>query len=472
MTNLDQARAAKDKGAALLLKGKNEAALEQFQRAVDLAPDDVVARRKVADLLARLGKRDAAVAAYQHVAGRFAADGQLAQAIAISKLILQLDPSHTRTQEALAQLYARKTGGPGQGQWTARVPPEMAGALNLRHVKPAAAPKPAPCATPPPGDATIAPVALAGAPPMPEQVPAAPITPSAPPTPEPMEIDIEIDVGELPRAPLFSELPREMFVALLRDVAMRVCVDGEALVREGDPAHSMYVLAQGHVKVVRGHGTPQERSVAEMAEGTCFGEIGLLADVPRLASVVAMGECVVLEVTRDLLVGLGARFPGLEEILQRFYRERLLANLLRSSPLFSTFAEPALLALADRFALRKAAADELLVKEGEPGEALFVLLRGRCEPFHEGADGQRHPYPTMVEGAVFGEIALLRDGRASASVRAATDCLLLALDRESFRSQVLANEDARKKLEALRDQRLQRTVELLLQLGPEYAAWV
>jgi CRP-like cAMP-binding protein len=181
---------------------------------------------------------------------------------------------------------------------------------------------------------------------------------------------------------------------------------------------------------------------------------------------------VVLEVTRDLLVGLGARFPGLEEILQRFYRERLLANLLRSSPLFSSFAEPALLALADRFALRKAAAEELLVKEGEPGEALFVLLRGRCEPFHEGADGQRHPYPTMVEGAVFGEIALLRDGRASASVRAATDCLLLALDRESFRSQVLANEDARKKLEALRDQRLQRTVELLLQLGPEYAAWV
>lgn len=469
MTNLDQARAAKDKGAALLLKGKNEAALEQFQRAVDLTPDDVVARRKVADLLARLGKRDAAVAAYQHVAGRFAADGQLAQAIAISKLILQLDPTHTRTQEALAQLYARKTGGPSQGQWTAKVPPEMAGALNLRHVKQPVAPPPAPCApaaSPTPG---LAPPPLAGAPAMPEPVPATPI---APVSPEPVEIDIEIDVGELPRAPLFSELPREMFVALLRDVAMRVCVEGEALVREGDPAHSMYVLAQGHVKVVRGHGTPQERTVAEMAEGTCFGEIGLLADVPRLASVVAVGECVVLEVTRDLLVGLGARFPGLEEILQRFYRERLLANLLRSSPLFSSFAEPALLALADRFALRKAAAEELLVKEGEPGEALFVLLRGRCEPFHEGADGQRHPYPTMVEGAVFGEIALLRDGRASASVRTATECLLLALDRESFRSQVLANEDARKKLEALRDQRLQRTVELLLQLGPEYAAWV
>ena len=102
MNAVDKAREAKDKGAHLLEKGKTEAALKEFQRAVELVPDDVAARKKVAELLSKLGKKDQAVVQYQHLAGRYAADGQLAQAIAVSKLILQLDPKHTQTQETLA----------------------------------------------------------------------------------------------------------------------------------------------------------------------------------------------------------------------------------------------------------------------------------------------------------------------------------------------------------------------------------
>ena len=433
MTAADQARACKDKGAQLLAKGKNEAALKEFEQAVALAPDDIAARKKVAEVLVKLGRKEAAVRAYQQLAGRYATDGQLAQAIAASKLILQLDPSHTETQETLARLYARKSGG---GSWLEKIPANMAGALNLKHVKPPAAPAPAPAA------------------------------------PAPELFEIEIDTSDLPRAPLFSELPREIFVALLNEVAMRTVPEGQPIVREGETGRAMFVLAQGHVRVVRGLGSKGSQTVAEMEEGTFFGEIGLLSDVPRLASVVAATECVVLEVTREMLGKLTASHPGLEPVLQHFYRDRLLANLLRSSPLFEGFDEEARRALVDRFALRKADAGATLVKEGAPGEALFVLLRGRCEVVHVDSAGKAHPYPPMDEGAVFGEIALLREGLASATVRATAPCLLLALDREAFRSYLLANDQVRQRLEALRDERLHRTLDLLVKLGPEYAAWV
>ncbi|MBI5546249.1 MAG: cyclic nucleotide-binding domain-containing protein [Deltaproteobacteria bacterium] len=437
MNNIDKARELKDKGAHLLEKGKTDAALKEFQKAVELTPDDIAARKKVAELLVKLGRKDAAVAEYQHLAGRYATDGQLAQAIAVSKLILQLDPSHTQTQETLARLYSRKTGG---SSWLEKIPPSMAGALNLKHVT-------APQAQP------------------------APLVSAAQVAVEPSSLELEIDTSELPRAPLFSELPREIFLALLNEVAMRSVAPGATIVREGEPGHSMYVLAQGNVQVVRSLGRDQ-KIVAEMGEGTFFGEIGLLSDVPRLASVVAANECVVLEVTREMLGNLTARHPALEPVLQHFYRDRLLANLLRSNPLFTGFDDEARRALVDRFALKKVGQGAALVKEGEPGNALFVLLRGRCDVFHSDAQGAEHAYPSMSEGAIFGEIALLREGLASATVRAAEGCLLLALDRAAFRDYVLANEQARKALEKLRDERLQRTVEMLVKLGPEYAAWV
>ncbi len=434
MNAIDKAREAKDNGAHLLEKGKPEAALKEFQKAVELFPDDIAARKKCAEILARLGKKDQAVVQYQHLAGRYAADGQLAQAIAVSKLILQLDPKHTQTQETLARLYSRKSGT-ASTSWLEKIPPSMAGALNLKHVKAPEAPKPVPQAA------------------------------------APVELEIEIDVSALPKAPLFSELPREIFLAMVQDLEMRTVPVGATIVREGEPGRSMYVLTQGTVEVVRGLGTPQQRTVAAMDEGTFFGEIGLLSDVPRLASIVAATECVVLEITREMLGKLEQKHPGLEPVLQHFYRDRLLANLLRSSPIFTPFDEEARRSIVDRFKLRKTLNGEVLVKEGEPGEALFVLLRGRCEVFHVDAAGQEHAYPTMSEGAVFGEIALLSGGTASATVRAVDGCLLLSLDRETFHTQVLSNDEARKALEKLRDERLQRTEKMQTELGPAYAAW-
>jgi CRP-like cAMP-binding protein len=456
MGEFDKARASKDKGAELLARGKAEAALKEFQNAVSLSPDDVAARKKVADILAKLGRVQPAIAEYQQLAGRYAADGQLAQAIAVGKLILQLDPAHTETQETLARLYAKKSTG---GTWLEKIPASMAGALSFGHL----------------GEAALA--GGGGGLAIPE-VDAAEIARRAGAlraAPRPAEpVEIEIDTSELPRSPLFSDLPRELFMALLNEVEMRTVASGTAIVREGEVGRSMFVLAQGAVKVVRGLGGKDERTVAEMGEGSFFGEIGLLSDVPRLASVVAAGECiecVVLEITREKLGALVAKYPALEPVLQHFYRERLLANLLRSNPLFEGFDEQARRSLIDRFQVRQVPQGTLLVKEGTPGEALFVLLRGTCEPFHVEA-GKEHPYPTMNEGAVFGEIALLKGSPATATVRTASPCLLLALDRESFRSHMLANQGARHMLERLGEERLQRTAKLLDTLGADGAAWV
>ena len=88
--------------------------------------------------------------------------------------------------------------------------------------------------------------------------------------------------------------------------------DGEAIVRQGEPGHSMYVLCSGRVAVVL---EPGRQEVAVIEQGGYFGEMSLLTGEPRTATVVARGEAVVLELDAALFRRLGEQSPlALEQV--------------------------------------------------------------------------------------------------------------------------------------------------------------
>src|SRR3954470_14436727 len=90
----------------LLLEGKLAHAAAEFEHAVRLSPGDLTLRQRLGDVYCRLGLRTHAIREFQHVAGRYAADGHLLKAIAICKVILEIDPEHQETLHTLADLYA------------------------------------------------------------------------------------------------------------------------------------------------------------------------------------------------------------------------------------------------------------------------------------------------------------------------------------------------------------------------------
>src|SRR6476659_9645532 len=70
----------------------------------------LTANQKLAELYARMGKIHESVVEYQAVAGSYAADGLLLKAIAVCKIILQIDPNHKETQHILADLSTKRRG--------------------------------------------------------------------------------------------------------------------------------------------------------------------------------------------------------------------------------------------------------------------------------------------------------------------------------------------------------------------------
>jgi tetratricopeptide (TPR) repeat protein len=92
----------------LAAKGKLDAAIREYKRALDQAPRDTNALNRLGDLLVRASRIAEAIDVYQRIATHFAEDGFFLKAVAIYKKVNRLDPSRTETYELLADLYFKQ----------------------------------------------------------------------------------------------------------------------------------------------------------------------------------------------------------------------------------------------------------------------------------------------------------------------------------------------------------------------------
>jgi small-conductance mechanosensitive channel/CRP-like cAMP-binding protein len=110
---------------------------------------------------------------------------------------------------------------------------------------------------------------------------------------------------------------------------------GDAVVRQGQPGDSMYVVCSGEVAVMlEGTEGAPRNEVARIAKGGYFGEMSLLTGEPRSATVIAHGDTSVLEVGADLFRNLAASNPAsVEQIgLAAIARRAQLEAVRASSP--------------------------------------------------------------------------------------------------------------------------------------------
>ena len=102
------------------------------------------------------------------------------------------------------------------------------------------------------------------------------------------------------------------------------------------------------------------------------------------------------------------------------------------SPLFRDFAVDEMVAVIQGLRLLAFERGEVILREGDRGDSLYMLASGRVRAFVRGAEGRQQPLGDLSEGAFFGEIAILTGRPRTASVVAATRCELLELDRATL----------------------------------------
>jgi CRP/FNR family cyclic AMP-dependent transcriptional regulator len=144
-----------------------------------------------------------------------------------------------------------------------------------------------------------------------------------------MSLHEEVDM--LRRIPLFSQIepPKLKLIAFTSE---RVAFDaGHMLIRQGDAANAAYVIIEGKAEViVETPGGPVV--VAVLGPNDFFGEIAILCDVPRTASVRADTRLTTLRISKELFLRLIKEFPTMAVSIMRELAHRLEAtnNQLRT----------------------------------------------------------------------------------------------------------------------------------------------
>lgn len=472
----------RNEATQLALKGKLDKALAVYQEIVKADPKDIKTWVKIGDLYRKMGRNAQAVDIYAKAAGSFALSGFLMQAISVNKMILEIDPNHAQTQSALAELYAQKEGESAAPQASGgAVRGASASVLALLKKKGDGDAPPAP--TPTPAAAPAAAVAPAAAPAA-SEAPAEPAgdTMDAPRF-DALDLDLADDLfdqimredvvvmetpdeaavvlNRLPQIPLFSHLKPDEFMGVVEKINLRRFDVGDKIIKEGEPGEAFYIIARGKAKVSKKDPKGKDVEVAVIQEGEFFGEFAFFSESVRHASVTVSEEMEALEIDRGDLAELITRYPRIQEVMAQFYKERLIGTMLKISPIFQPLGDKDRLDILARFETIDARVGNILIRQAEEGQGLFVIASGEIAVTVQGGDGKPVEVARLREGDFFGEISLITDQPTTANCIAVKTSMLYKLPRQTFKELISIYPQILEVTAEYADARVKRTKEML-----------
>ena len=261
-------------------------------------------------------------------------------------------------------------------------------------------------------------------------------------------------VGPLHPVPLLSALDAEAFEAVLDHLTRRSLNPGETLVCEGEVAGSVYYMVGGTLSVSKHDDFRGEQALGRITAGSVVGEMALVLNRPRTATVSAIDDVETLRLEIETLRALAATNPSVDRALRRYTQQRLLSMLIDTSPLFRGLQPGSRAALLTRFQSHRVAAGETVITQGEERPALWLVMNGEVDVLRSDAGGPAK-VARLGAGQVFGEMSFVTGEPASASVVASSETALMALASEDLAAVCSEHPEVESRLRALTDERVQ-----------------
>lgn len=407
-----EVRMAEDKAALvdkiqkLLTKGDWNKALAELQKLNTLLNGkDLRVRMKIADTLARMGKKDEAVSEYVQIADSYAGNGFTAQAIAVNKIIVKLDPAREDVYKRLADLQ------------------KQSGLIPDIYSK----------------------------------------DPSPTPAKEVKETKEAGGKTTVPRTPLFSDLTADELAYLSEKVNALQIPAGSTIFKEGDPGDSILIITFGEVKILAKDSKGGEVEVARLKEGEFFGEFAYFSNAKRQASAVAVVDSELLELTREILSDVGKQHPRINEVLLGFYKQRVADKVMATSDLFRHLENKDRQEILKKFTIQTFAPGTLVIHEGCAGDYLYLIKSGRAD-VTTWRDEQEMLLATIEEGEFFGEISLITGALRTASVRARTALETLRLSKADLDDVASKHPKVKKVIDEIIKKRVENTIKVVLDM--------
>ena len=232
---------------------------------------------------------------------------------------------------------------------------------------------------------------------------------------------------------LFAQLDDDSFSVVLGALTEKpIPAPNIKVISQGDAGDYFYVIEKGEFNIhIHPSGALQPgpdgmgNKVATIGPGGSFGELALMYNAPRAATVVSAAG------------SKGSTLWQLDRVTFRriimdsaSQKRKMYEGFLQEVPLLSSLKAYERAKIADALETVKIPAGTNIITEGEAGDAFYMLEAGEASAYKHGVDG---PVKEYKRGDFFGELALLDDKPRQASVVAKTEVKLAKLGRDGFK---------------------------------------
>lgn len=223
---------------------------------------------------------------------------------------------------------------------------------------------------------------------------------------------------------MFSSLEKKDMDVVILAMVEKTFAAGSRIITEGDDGEHLYVIESGS-SVCKKKIEGEEKVVKECKPGDVFGELALLYNCPRAATVEAVDECKAWELDRETFNHI------VKEAATK--KSQTHEGFLKKVSLLSTMDAYERSQICDALKSESYKKGDTVVKQNEEGDKFYIVEEGTLVATKE-VNGQA-PQEVMqyASGDYFGELALLKNQPRAASVKVSSEeAKLLWLDRKSF----------------------------------------
>ena len=415
-----------------LENGRFTEALGHYEALETIEPGEPRWPRRKGDLLTRLGRRNKAIEAYERAVDLYAERGFVARAAAMAKVVLGLAPERIDVLERVSFDTARKLHRAARSAFVTADVDEFSRAAEPFHLTKHLAVDAPPLLADPSATDDLSRF-------------------TRPPATRHLSLDLDMSdleledppptldeddepsaerLARLPSMPLFAEVPKALLATLVKESSLIDLEVGEPLIEAGAPADALFVLIEGSVELIRA----SDADAIVLAEGDVVGTSCLLERVSYEGDVTARTKVRALRISKTLLDRLVAEHPPLGDILLEILGRRLIATLVRTSPMFSSFDSGARKKIAAKFEVRRADQGTTILKAGKRADGLYIPMIGELTAF--GKDGEE--LGRLKLGRALGSESMLKRAPSQLTIKATSDVLLLRLSARRFRTLVSA----------------------------------
>jgi len=271
----------------------------------------------------------------------------------------------------------------------------------------------------------------------------------------------------------------------------------EVIFHKGDVAKTMYLIKSGKVGVYDNYGTNTEVEIAVLNAGKFFGEMGIVEDLPRSADIVALTNAELVEIgendfsefvknnTADVITILNNMSKRLRDTTKDYndametvsqYVDTYSSNGNKKRSLLENIAiarKQFIANLTNNIAPAKDEykAGEIIFREGDKGNYMFLLLDGEVTFYNNYEKNYQTELATVSKGAIFGEMAVIEEEYRSATAVAKTDIKVTSVVNVKLRSFLESHPDEAVKIMRNISSKLRATTKKYIDLLADIAAY-